>query len=825
MIFNPLFIGENGSTQSLIPKSGKLANNKYLFSDIVKVVMSPATTGNRKSSLRLDGVNNNLKLGLDSEQKLVQLKYRLLTDEHSEQVKSELADILPADIAQLLINEESVAINERAISYISKETLKGELQNFLHDLIGAEIIEQNISQKSGLLLNLEDKKSAINIELVENSSGKSKSDKIIVQTLVVPEKSRLLSILGNGNNNEILFRTSKNSADQLFTSSSELKLTNGQSEIIKPTLSVYSFSRDGNQFESLTKNIRSNETFKSNLDLLKNNSENSNLTAAKSHLEKISFIPSEFKNRTVNADDLKTNISASKANADLKLVKNHEVKKESDYSVSKITIVKKQDEGSLLNSIKSKVELSPNEFESALRRIDFNKNIESQKAGLHLIKNTQNPSAYIDKIKPENLTAKIDKNVDINLSERTSSKGIVKEADLKLATNKANKLELKTDVSKETDKTVSKADVETDKTSDSKIKETKLEVKVESVKPNIKELQFEKLNANLKTATTENKIQTIKVDGSVNNKSVSVDQSVYESKPNSDSKTELKNNTADQEKNLTADQAKKTQEKDNSHVQKENQEVKAASQNIVNQNFENTEAKDNSKFSVKVKGGIKSVSDKNESIQNSIEDKPSNSNASNSEGGKSENNESKQTQNSSLPNNQFEMKQHAETNFQHTLNKSEIGQLNFGDNKTTFVEPKVSPQIIKSVEVIKEISEFISKQTKGSLSFDIRPEHLGKMKITLDTVDKMLKANIEVETEQAKHLVEKNIDKLQQQLSNNGLQLNSLNISLSYSKQQRDGKKLNNKTENESESLGQVGEAEEEKGKKQLGYNTYEYIA
>ncbi len=171
------------------------------------------------------------------------------------------------------------------------------------------------------------------------------------------------------------------------------------------------------------------------------------------------------------------------------------------------------------------------------------------------------------------------------------------------------------------------------------------------------------------------------------------------------------------------------------------------------------------------------------------------------------------------------MKQHVETNFQHTLNKSEIGQLNFGDNKTTFVEPKVSPQIIKSVEVIKEISEFISKQTKGSLSFDIRPEHLGKMKITLDTVDKMLKANIEVETEQAKHLVEKNIDKLQQQLSNNGLQLNSLNISLSYSKQQRDGKKLNNKTENELESLGQVGEAEEEKGKKQLGYNTYEYIA
>lgn len=114
---------------------------------------------------------------------------------------------------------------------------------------------------------------------------------------------------------------------------------------------------------------------------------------------------------------------------------------------------------------------------------------------------------------------------------------------------------------------------------------------------------------------------------------------------------------------------------------------------------------------------------------------------------------------------------------------------------------------------------------KGSLSFDIRPEHLGKMKITLDTVDKVLKVNIEVENEHAKQLVEKNIDKLHQQLSNNGLQLNSLNISLSYSKQQRDGKKINNKTQNESENLGQVGETEEENNKKQLGYNTYEYIA
>lgn len=963
MIFNPLFIGENSSSQSLIPKPGKLAKNKYLFSDIVKVVMNPATTTNRKPSLRLDGANN--KLNHVSEQKLVQLNYRLLTDEHSEQVKLKLADILPNDIAKLLINEELVTTNERAVSYISKEPLKGELQNFLNNLIGAEIIEQNISQKSGLLLNLEDQKSAVNIELVEDDNGKSDNDKIIVQTLVVPEKSRLLSMFGKDDNNKILFRTSGNSADKLFANNNEIKLINEQAEIIKPTLSVYSFSHDGNQFESLTKNIKSNETFKHNLNLLKNSVDNSNLNVSKSYPVKISFVPNELNDSAINAESMKSKTALNKVNSSLKLVNQNEVKKGSDYSVSKITIVKKQDKNNLLNSVKSKSELTPKEFDSALRRIDFNRKSNAPKSDLHLIKTirNQNTSTSNDGFKTsnsiknaeleskanynvnkelhtskntdsqivnaDNLTKisdtkntyesiinQFNKSVDVKLSEQSNGKGAIKEINLELLKNKINKIKTNIESTKETSKLDSKDEIQSDKLSDSKVKESKVETKTESEKVNLKEVQREKLNIKLKRNESENKIQqnkadqdkslnsnqvkakintvfenevkqfsegkslsekpgsepkTVKIetkiddvtakpeknDSAINvkgetkisetkiseiktsetktnlgniNKSVSVDQPSYESKANSDFKTEMKNNTSEQEKIVPTNQGEKVQGKDNSQVQKENQEVKAALQNIVNSNVKNTEAKDNRKFSVKMKSGIKSVSDKNNSIKNSIEEKSSNSNASNnnasnSEGSKSESSESKQTQNSSIQNKQFEMKQHVETNFQQTVNKSEIGQINFGDTKTTFAEQKSAPQIIKSVEVIKAISEFISKKESGSLSFDIRPEHLGKMKITLDTVDKMLKANIEVETEQAKHLVEKNIDKLQQQLSNNGLQLNSLNISLSYSKQQRDSKKINNKTENESESLGQAGEAEEEQSKKQLGYNTYEYIA
>ena len=71
------------------------------------------------------------------------------------------------------------------------------------------------------------------------------------------------------------------------------------------------------------------------------------------------------------------------------MVNPNEVKKESEYSVSKITIVKKQDENNVLNMVKSKSKLTPIEFESALRRIDFNNEGEEKKSDLHLIKKTQ----------------------------------------------------------------------------------------------------------------------------------------------------------------------------------------------------------------------------------------------------------------------------------------------------------------------------------------------------------------------------------------------------------------------------------------------------
>jgi flagellar hook-length control protein FliK len=134
-------------------------------------------------------------------------------------------------------------------------------------------------------------------------------------------------------------------------------------------------------------------------------------------------------------------------------------------------------------------------------------------------------------------------------------------------------------------------------------------------------------------------------------------------------------------------------------------------------------------------------------------------------------------------------------------------------------------KILKAVEIVKELSKYILKQEKGSLTFDLKPEHLGQLKITLDTVDKVLKARIEVDNEHAKLMLEKNLDKLHQELNDNGVKLNSLNISLGNYKKQKEERIGRTKNQSQTKDLGQVGESEEENNKKSFGYNTYEYIA
>ncbi len=136
---------------------------------------------------------------------------------------------------------------------------------------------------------------------------------------------------------------------------------------------------------------------------------------------------------------------------------------------------------------------------------------------------------------------------------------------------------------------------------------------------------------------------------------------------------------------------------------------------------------------------------------------------------------------------------------------------------------------VKVAEVMNEITQIIKGQDKHTVILKIEPENLGKVKIALEMSNSSLDAKIHVESEQVKAIVESNAKQLTQSLTQNGIQLNSLTVSLSTS-EQKAGRQpsFTNKKKNSGHAMdmdSEIENAEVKELNKKLGYNTYEYLA
>ena len=136
-----------------------------------------------------------------------------------------------------------------------------------------------------------------------------------------------------------------------------------------------------------------------------------------------------------------------------------------------------------------------------------------------------------------------------------------------------------------------------------------------------------------------------------------------------------------------------------------------------------------------------------------------------------------------------------------------------------------APSLIPVSEIANELSSLVQKGEKKSLTLQLQPETLGKVKVTLDMLNSQVTAKIEVENEAAKQAVQTNLEHLKEAIHNQGVQLHSVFVSLTNEepKQQRapEIKKRSNHISNEKK----VEEQSESKTLKKLGYNTYEYLA
>jgi flagellar hook-length control protein FliK len=135
--------------------------------------------------------------------------------------------------------------------------------------------------------------------------------------------------------------------------------------------------------------------------------------------------------------------------------------------------------------------------------------------------------------------------------------------------------------------------------------------------------------------------------------------------------------------------------------------------------------------------------------------------------------------------------------------------------------------IYKTVDIknIKaEISHLIEKGEKKSVEFQLNPENLGKLAIKLEVINKIVSASIKVDNEATQQLVQNSLEGLKTSLNQNGVQFNSLNVSLSDS-EGKNQKFFKQKRKNNNSAKMNVEGFDENFAPKKLGYNNYDFIA
>ncbi|PKL83962.1 MAG: hypothetical protein CVV24_02285 [Ignavibacteriae bacterium HGW-Ignavibacteriae-3] len=134
-------------------------------------------------------------------------------------------------------------------------------------------------------------------------------------------------------------------------------------------------------------------------------------------------------------------------------------------------------------------------------------------------------------------------------------------------------------------------------------------------------------------------------------------------------------------------------------------------------------------------------------------------------------------------------------------------------------------KILKAPELVHELSKFIQTGEKQSMTFQLSPENLGKVRLIVDLIDNQIHTRIEVENENVKQFVQSNAEQLKQNLQSAGINLGQLNISLAESEQKFAKAGAPRKKTGEKISKIKDSDVNTRPAQKTLGYNTYEYLA
>ena len=131
---------------------------------------------------------------------------------------------------------------------------------------------------------------------------------------------------------------------------------------------------------------------------------------------------------------------------------------------------------------------------------------------------------------------------------------------------------------------------------------------------------------------------------------------------------------------------------------------------------------------------------------------------------------------------------------------------------------------IKITEITKEISDLVQQSNSKSVVLQLKPESLGKIKVTVDVNNNTVNARVEVDTEAVRQIVQNNTIELRQSLNSNGMQLNSLSVNVSSGEQKPYQSSLQKKKLGYQTSSKRIEDNSSLASSKSMGYNTYEYL-
>jgi flagellar hook-length control protein FliK len=130
---------------------------------------------------------------------------------------------------------------------------------------------------------------------------------------------------------------------------------------------------------------------------------------------------------------------------------------------------------------------------------------------------------------------------------------------------------------------------------------------------------------------------------------------------------------------------------------------------------------------------------------------------------------------------------------------------------------------VKAEDLVKEIHRVFTNDDSRKVVLNLQPENLGNVKIEFDIKEKSLNAKVSVDTESAKNLIQTNSETLKNALQESGITLNSFNVLLSEGHRHQHVPILKKKIQ-KNDIIESHAEPIQPK-RRNLGYNTYEYLA